>query len=88
MLKCGANFWLFHNDFERITDLTPDGGKAGPYVVLEIAPTASLDEAKLAHRKLVMEYHPDKLVSQGFPRNLLPANEKLAQIMRLLTRLK
>lgn len=82
-------FGFSHNDFERITDLTPDGGKAGPYAVLGIAPTASLDEAKLAHRKLVMEYHPDKLVSQGLPKEFVAqANEKLAQINAAFDQIK
>lgn len=31
-----------------------------PYEVLGLAPGASLEEAKRAHRRLVMRYHPDR----------------------------
>ncbi len=42
---------------------------------------ASDDEIKAVYRKLVLEHHPDRLVSQGMPQEFIDlANEKLATI--------
>ena len=36
-----------------------------PYVVLQIAPTATVEEIKSAFRKRMQEYHPDRVASLG-----------------------
>ncbi|MCY3702403.1 MAG: DnaJ domain-containing protein [Rhodospirillales bacterium] len=49
--------------------------------MLGIAPTASDDEIKTAHRSLVRKFHPDHLVSKGLPDELIEhATERLAAI--------
>ncbi len=61
---------------------------ASPYDVLGVAPTASDQEVRSAHRRLVRDYHPDVLASKGLPDELLEfarqkmiaANDAWAQI--------
>ena len=42
-----------------------DQGRRDPYAVLEIAPGASMEEIKAAYRRLVAQYHPDKVQHLG-----------------------
>ncbi len=49
--------------------------------ILKVSQDASAAEVKIAHRKLVMENHPDKLIAQGMPAEFIEqANKKLAAI--------
>ena len=67
--------------FERVTALQLEGDDADPYAVLGIDPDADDDAVKAAHRKLVVEYHPDKLIAKGMPEEFITAaNERLAKI--------
>ncbi len=51
------------------------------YQVLGVRPEASDDEIKSAYKKLVMEYHPDKLMAKGVPEDFIKiANEKTSEI--------
>jgi len=51
------------------------------YGLLGIAPTVSDAEVKKAYRRLMSQYHPDKLVSKGLPPEMIQvANEKTQQI--------
>jgi DnaJ like chaperone protein len=81
-LKRVAGIFGFDDaEFARIREshLGPD--KADPYTVLGITRTASNEEIKLAWRKLVRDNHPDKLIAQGLPVELIEfANDKLATI--------
>lgn len=55
---------------------TPD-----PYAVLGLAPGASADEIKRAYRKEISRHHPDKLASQGLPKEMIVvAEEKTREI--------
>ena len=42
-----------------------DRGHPDPYAVLEIDPGASMEEIKVAYRRLVAQYHPDKVQHLG-----------------------
>lgn len=56
----------------------PDGG---PYTVLGISPGASEEEIKKTYRALIRKHHPDALVAQGLPKELIDqANEKMKRI--------
>lgn len=57
------------------------GSQAGPgvirgsleqaYAQLGLKPSASESEVKRAYRKLVSQYHPDKLISRGLPEEMM-----------------
>lgn len=51
-------------------------GASDPFAVLEIAPGASLDEARAAWRAMVRESHPDILRARGLPDEALAAAEE------------
>jgi DnaJ like chaperone protein len=52
-----------------------------PFCILGVTREASDKEIRDAHRKLVVENHPDRLVAQGLPQEFVDiANEKLATI--------
>ncbi len=52
-----------------------------PYTILGVEPGADLEDIKKAHRALVREHHPDRLVAQGLPPEFVKvATEKLAKI--------
>ena len=46
------------------------------YAALGIKADASAAEIKRAYRKLVSQYHPDKLVSQGLPEQMMEMSKK------------
>lgn len=46
------------------------------YATLGIKEDASAQEIKKAYRKLVSQYHPDKLVSQGLPEEMMEMSKK------------
>ena len=51
------------------------------YQVLGVTREASNDEVKKAYRKLVREFHPDKMQAKGVPEDFLKiAHEKMAEI--------
>ena len=52
-----------------------------PYTLLGVPASAEDDAIKAAHRRLVRDNHPDKLVAQGLPVEMVKvANDKLAKI--------
>lgn len=46
------------------------------YAALGLLPDASAQEVKKAYRKLVSQYHPDKLMSQGLPEEIMEVAKK------------
>jgi DnaJ like chaperone protein len=51
------------------------------YRALGVAASASDSEVKMAYRKLMSQHHPDKLMAQGVPENMLKlATEKAQEI--------
>ena len=52
-----------------------------PYEILGLKPDASDQEVKRAYRKLMSQHHPDKLVAQGLPEEMIKlATEKTQHI--------
>ncbi|MGD1879377.1 MAG: TerB family tellurite resistance protein [Kiloniellaceae bacterium] len=74
-------FGLDARAWDRIRAANVAAGESDPYRILGIGHEASDQEIRTAHRKLVVENHPDRLVSQGLPQEFVDmANEKLATI--------
>ena len=65
--------------FFAMTEPKEDPNKI--YHVLGLQPGASKDEIKAAYRKLVKEYHPDKLHAQNVPDSVIQnAKKRMAEI--------
>lgn len=76
-----AIFGLSQDDFIRIQAEFTGPDAFDPYQILGVAHGSTDDEIKAAHRELVRENHPDKLMAQGLPEEFIAvANEKLASI--------
>jgi DnaJ like chaperone protein len=75
---------------ERVTAIAMSDSEADdPYVILGMPRSASDDQIKAAHRKLVIEHHPDKLIAQGLPKEFVEiANQKLAAINAAFDKIK
>jgi DnaJ like chaperone protein len=88
--KVAEIFGLDDAAFERVTALRPGGsGEAAPYKMLGVTRAADTDAIKAAHRALVRENHPDRLIAQGMPEEFVAlANEKLAAINAAWDRIK
>ena len=46
------------------------------YAILGLSPSASNDELKSRYRKLVTQYHPDKIIAKGLPQEFIELAEK------------
>jgi DnaJ like chaperone protein len=67
--------------FRRIEARNMGPDKADPYTLLGVHRENSDGQIKAAYRKLIKEHHPDRLVAQGMPKEVVElANEKLATI--------
>jgi len=82
-------FGLDQAAFERVTALQMAGDHADPYRVLGVPRETPLPDIKAAHLKLVRENHPDTLIAQGMPEEMITvANEKLAAINAAYDRIR
>jgi len=73
-------FDLSQSDFDRIKALYIKEND-GAYTILGVSANASDGDVKSAYKKLVMEYHPDKLMAKGVPEDFIKiANEKMSEI--------
>ena len=67
--------------FERIRAGHLGRDDSDPHVLLGVAHDASDDAVHTAWRRLAREHHPDRLIAQGMPEELVSiANERLAAI--------
>jgi DnaJ like chaperone protein len=77
----GDIFGLDDLAFERITKVSGGAETSDPYKILGISRDMTNTEIKSAYRGLVRENHPDKLIADGLPEELIDmATEKLAEI--------
>lgn len=54
-----------------VPDADPD-----PYEILGLSPEAHVDEARLAWRQAVKDYHPDRMMARGLPEEAIKLAEK------------
>ena len=74
-------FGFTEADFARIREANVGPDKADPYTILGVRREMSNEEIRAAWRKLVRDNHPDRLIAQGLPEELVTlANQKLATI--------
>lgn len=74
-------FKISDGEFARIRESHLGADLSDPFVILGVDPEASDVAIKSAYRKLIKEHHPDLLIAQGVPEELIDvANEKLAAI--------
>jgi len=67
--------------WDRIRAANTVAEQSDPFRVLGVTRESSDREIRDAHRRLVVENHPDRLVAQGLPQEFVDiANEKLATI--------
>jgi len=73
----------------------PGGGGQGPaplaaaYRALGIDESASDRDVKLAYRRLMKQYHPDKLIAEGLPADMVKvATERTQEIQAAYARIK
>ncbi|CAM2856059.1 co-chaperone DjlA [Legionella worsleiensis] len=62
---------------------SPQNNLAHAYALLEVHPGSSKQEVKRAYRQLLSRNHPDKLIAQGLPEEMIKlANDKTHKIMK------
>ncbi len=86
--RIASLFGFTAQEFERLKTMNQNntsssGDHDRPYflTVLALSDGATLQDAKKAYHRLAMQNHPDKLISEGMPEELIQhANQKLALI--------
>ena len=73
-LKEVSNIFGFsHQDFERICSSKLDK-YIDPYQMLGVSKDTPLEEIKNKWKTLAMKYHPDRLIAQGIPQDIVETN--------------
>ena len=68
--EVGNIFGFSEEDFERIYS-SKSGVSSDPYQILGISRDASIDAIKQKWKQLAINHHPDRLISQGIPEDLI-----------------
>ncbi len=88
-------FQISDNEFERLNNIyeakiSKDNTSINrSYKILGLSENASLEQVSNQYRKLIKEYHPDKLQGMGLPKEFIElANQKLSAINKAYTEIK
>jgi DnaJ like chaperone protein len=88
LLSAAEIFDYSHSDYERMKNKYINNNNYY-YAILNCDFTASNEEIKKQYRKLVNEYHPDKIQAKGLPEGFIKfANEKFVEIQEAYTTIK
>ena len=68
--EVGNIFGFSEDDFERIYS-SKSGVSSDPYQILGVSRDASIDEIEQKWKQLAINHHPDRLISQGIPEDLI-----------------
>ncbi len=75
--------------FDRLRATYVGDAGADPYSVLGVDPKADDEAVKAAYRRMIREHHPDKLIAQGLPDELVSAaTERMAAVNSAWDRIK
>jgi len=88
-------FQISGNEFESLNNIfeakisTDNTSMNRSYKILGLSENASLEQVSNQYRKLIKEYHPDKLQGMGLPKEFIElANQKLSAINKAYTEIK
>ena len=88
-------FQISGNEFESLNNIfeakisTDNTSINRSYKILGLSKNASLEQVSNQYRKLIKEYHPDKLQGMGLPKEFIElANQKLSAINKAYTEIK
>lgn len=82
-------FGLGEADFRRVLGRHQTSPRADPYQILGVAREAADEEVKAAYRRLIRETHPDTLIAQGLPAELIDlATQRMAAVNGAWERIK
>ena len=88
-------FQITGNEFESLNNIfeakisTDNTSMNRSYKILGLSENASLEQVSNQYRKLIKEYHPDKLQGMGLPKEFIElANQKLSAINKAYTEIK
>ncbi len=82
-------FGLDELQWEQVRNANMGPDESDPYAIIGVSRADGDDVIKAAHRKLVQENHPDRLVAQGMPQEFIDlANERLAKINAAYDRIR
>lgn len=74
-------FGLSEDEFDAVARQFDAENTQDPYVVLGVSRTASKSEVRARYMALVRAHHPDKLMAEGVPADMIAvATQKVAQI--------
>ena len=95
LLEIAKVFQISGNEFESLNNIfeakiSKDNTSINrSYKILGLTENASLEEVSNQYRKLIKEYHPDKLQGMGLPKEFIDlANQKLSAINKAYTEIK
>jgi len=72
-----------HNSNKQRSYQTNNNSLVQAYALIEVNPQASKQEVKRAYRRLISRNHPDKLMAQGLPPEMIKiANDKTSKIVK------